>query len=184
MPFYIGEIFRREGIIKWVGIAVVIVIVGGLVGYYGFQMAKERPEMFKSLAAKIVEFFKVQEEAVEEEAPEEIALEEGELEIVLPEEKNYLEVAERGEGITHLARRALKEYLSENSQNFDVTPEHKVYIEDYLTKQKGGHWLNLEETMEFSGDSIQEAIDEAETLTPEQLENLTQFSQLVPSLNY
>jgi len=160
-----------------------VVIVGGLLGYYGFRTWKENPEMIRQLPAKIAEFFKVEEEAVEEELPEEIALEEGP-EIIIPEEKTYVETAEKGEGITHLARRALKEYLSENSQDFDVTPEHKIYIEDYLTKQKGGHWMKIGETMEFSGTSIQEAIDEAEILSPEQLENLTQYSQLVPSLNY
>lgn len=184
MPFYIAEIFKRERILKWVRIAIVVAIVGGLLGYYGFRTWKENPEMLKNLSAKIIEFFKVKEEAVEEEALEEVALEEQELEIVLSKEKTYMEIAETGEGITHLARKALKKYLSEKPQNFEVTPEHKIYIEDYLTKQKGGHWLKIGETLEFSGDLIQSAIDEAETLTPEQLQNLTQFSQLVPSLNY
>lgn len=184
MPFYIAEIFRREGIIRWVGIAVVVVIVGGLIGYYGFRTWKENPEMIRQMSAKIAEFFKVEEEAVEEEAPEEVALEGQELEIVLPKEKTYMEIAETGDGITHLARKALKDYLSENPQNFEVTPEHKIYIEDYLAKKKGDDWLKLGEELEFSGDLLDEAIEKSETLSSEQLENLTQYSQLVPSLNY
>jgi len=98
--------------------------------------------------------------------------------------ERYLEVAERGEGITHLARRALKKYLQENPQPFEVTPEHKVFIEDYTAKQKSGGWLELGEEIEFSEDLIEEALGKAEKLTPDQLENLTQYSQLIPSLYY
>lgn len=100
------------------------------------------------------------------------------------EPQKYAEEAKWGEGITHLARRALKEYLEDNPQSFNVTPEHKVYIEDELAKKMGGNWLQLGETVEFSDDLLKEAIQKAETLTPQQLENLTQYSHLVPSLNY
>jgi len=88
-----------------------------------------------------------------------------------------------GEGITHLARRALKNYLEERPTDFaEITPEHKIYIEDYLAKKMGGGWLMLGETLTFSEDLIVEAIQKARELTPEQLENLKQYSQLVPSL--
>jgi hypothetical protein len=180
MQFYLGEVLRRQEILRWIGIAIVVVIVGGLLGYYGSRTWKENPEMIRQLGAKIVEFFKVKEETVEE-VPEEIALKEGP-EIIIPEEKTYIETAELGEGITHLARRALKEYLSEKPQDFEITPEHKIYIEDYLAKSMGDRWLNLGEKVEFSEVLLKEAIGKAKTLTPEQLQNLTQFSQLVPSI--
>lgn len=120
------------------------------------------------------------EKPVEEKPEEKLNLEE----IKLIEEKKYVEEAKWGEGITHLARRALKEYLEDNPQSFNVTPEHKVYIEDELAKKKGGNWLQLGETLEFSEEMINEAIQKAETLTLQQLQNLTQYSHLVPSLNY
>lgn len=183
MPLSIEKIFRREEISRWMGIAVVVVIVGGLLGYYGFRAWQENPEIFKKLPATILEWVKVEEEGEEELALEEIAEESPEI-IITEEEKNYIEIAEKGDGITHLARKALKDYLSENPQDFEVTPEHKIYIEDYLAKKKGDDRLTLEEEREFSGDLLQEAIDKSKDLSSEQLENLTQYSQLVPSLNY
>ena len=48
----------------------------------------------------------------------------------------------------------------------------------------GGGWLQLGEKVEFSEELVKEAIQKAETLTVEQLQNLTQYSQLAPSLNY
>ncbi len=98
--------------------------------------------------------------------------------------KKYTETARKGEGTTHLARRTLKSYLKDNLQSFQVTAEHKVYIEDYLAKKMGGQGLKLGQAVEFSEELLKEAIQKAETLTSQQLENLTQFSQLVPSLNY
>jgi len=110
----------------------------------------------------------------------------GELEINLPSSlsqgKIYEEVAEKGQGITHLARKALKEYLAENQANFNLTPEHKIYIEDYLQKKTGNQWLKIGEKVSFSSELILEAINKAQQLTPQQLENLTQYSNLVPNL--
>lgn len=150
-------------------IILVIIILGGIFGYF--------------LGQKIGKFFPAQiskpltEEKITEIVPETPSLPK-------IEEKKYLEKAEFGEGITHLARRALKKYLQENPQNFQVTPEHKIYIEDYLAKKMGGGWLKLGEQLEFSENLIKEAIENASQLTPEQLENLTQYAQLVPFLNY
>ncbi len=98
--------------------------------------------------------------------------------------KSYIEKANFGEGITHLARRALKRYLKNHPQEFKLTPEHKVYIEDYLAREKGYHWIQLGEKMEFSVELIEKAISKAKDLTPAELENLSQYAKLVPSLNY
>jgi len=118
---------------------------------------------------------KVEIPAVEEEGLEEEHVEEKD-EVA---KKEYVEVAESGEGITHLARRALRRYLEEHPQDFEITPEHKIYIEDYIRRQTGDRWLILGETLTFSEELIVEAINRARQLTPEQLENLKQYSQLV-----
>jgi predicted transcriptional regulator len=97
--------------------------------------------------------------------------------------KVYEEVAEPGEGITHLARKALKEYLKEKGGP-NLTPEHKIFIEDYLQKKTGDYWLQVGQKLTFSEELIKEAIEKAQTLTQEQLQNLTQYAQLVPELNY
>lgn len=99
-----------------------------------------------------------------------------------PQGKIYEERAEPGEGITHLARKALKEYLRE--KGISLTPEQKIYVEDYLQKKTGDYWLKIGEKISFSGELIKEGVEKAQQLTQEQLQNLTQFAELVPALNY
>ncbi len=96
--------------------------------------------------------------------------------------KGYVVAAQKGEGITHLARRALAEYATDKGNCEDLTKEHKIYIEDYLQNRTGTEYLQLEETRSFSENLIEEAIDASRTLGDKQLENLEQFSELVPSL--
>jgi len=154
-----------------------IVIVIAILGYLGTRYLE--PEIFQKFSAGIFSFL---ETAEEEQIAEEIASETPEIQFSVQEEKKYLEIAQNGEGITHLARRALNQYLQEKPQDFEITPEHKIYIEDYLAKSMGDRWLNLSEKVEFSESLLKEAIEKAKDLTPAQLQNLTQFSQLVPTL--
>ncbi|TRZ80903.1 hypothetical protein D4R86_03570 [bacterium] len=93
----------------------------------------------------------------------------------------YQEKADSGEGITHLARKALKEYLSD--KNLKLTAEHKIFIEDYMQNRTGTRSLSLNEEVTFSHSLIEEAIGQAQQLTDLQLHNLEQYSHLVPSLN-
>lgn len=109
-------------------------------------------------------------------------VETGEGAVIATEAKVYEETAEAGEGITHLARKALKKYLADNKTDFELTPEHKIYIEDYLQNKTGDRWLSLGEKITFSQELIEEAINTAQKLTSEQLENLQQYSALVSSL--
>ena len=129
-----------------------------------------------------------EEEKKEEEVPEapeeERAPEEKEIPVIEERETAYIVRAEKGEGITHLARKALKRYLSQEKGEFKLTPEHKIYIEDYIQNRLGKRWLNLGEEMSISKDLIREAINSSQELTEIELENLTQFSALVPALEY
>ncbi len=93
------------------------------------------------------------------------------------EGNNIIEKAAPGEGVTHLARRALKDYLKDN--NRELTEEHKIYIEDYLKDKTSSEPLEVGEEITFSEDLIKEAIDASLELTPEQLSNLEQYSVLV-----
>lgn len=101
-----------------------------------------------------------------------------EMSVPVSQSKTYKEVAEYGEGITHLARKALKEYLNEHS-NINLTPEHKIYIEDYIQNHIGDRWLSLGEEIEISENLIAEAINKSQQLSPDQLKNLKQYSALV-----
>jgi hypothetical protein len=168
--------FKAQRISRWQLVLGIIVVIA-ILGYLGTRYLQ--PEIFQKLSAGIFSFLKPAEE---EQVPEEMASKTPEIEIPVQEEKKYLETAQNGEGITHLARRALGKYLQEKPQDFEITPEHKIYIEDYLAKKMGDRWLNLGEKVEFSENLLKEAIGKAKDLTPAQLQNLTQFSQLVPSI--
>jgi hypothetical protein len=91
----------------------------------------------------------------------------------------YEQTAQKGDGMTHLARRALKDYISRTGVGQDLTPEHKIYIEDYLVKKTGAKDLLIGEKVSFSSELIQEAIQKAKELNSNQLENLKQYSALV-----
>lgn len=98
-------------------------------------------------------------------------------------ENSFIETAEKGNGTTHLARRALGNYLEKNPDS-TLTKEHKIYIEDYLRKnvaQKGG--VKVGTSIEFSKTLIDQAISHAKTLNERQLENLKRYSARATSLN-
>ncbi|MGH9856658.1 MAG: hypothetical protein ACRD4B_02325 [Acidobacteriota bacterium] len=97
-----------------------------------------------------------------------------------PEERTtdqgYVEVAQAGEGITHLARRATTRYLNENTVEYAVTNEHRIYIEDYLQNRVGSQSLSLGEEQTVSFDLIREAVAAAGQLNENQLRNLSQYT--------
>ncbi|MBU1137211.1 hypothetical protein KKD72_02495 [Patescibacteria group bacterium] len=88
-----------------------------------------------------------------------------------------VEKAGKGDGVTNLARRALKDYLQENPQN--LTNEHKIYIEDYLKDKVGSRPLSVDEEVGFSNDLIKEAIDASLQLDQNSLKTLEKYSVLV-----
>lgn len=101
---------------------------------------------------------------------------------VLPEarktDRAYVEVAQRGEGVTHLARRAASQWLQENKADFEVTAAHKVYIEDYIRKNVGSKkGLALGEQQEIPFDVVKDAVAKAKDLSPNQLKNLQKYAQ-------
>lgn len=92
---------------------------------------------------------------------------------------SFVETAVRGDGSTHLARSALMHYL-EKTPDSSLTGAHKVYIEDYLRKQVSGHKsLAVGQSLEFSKDMIQQAIDQSKSLTDGQLKRLNWYAQQV-----
>jgi hypothetical protein len=97
-------------------------------------------------------------------------------------EDAFIETAVAGDSKTTLARKALKSYLEKN-QDSELTPEHKIYIEDYLRKNvdhSGG--VNIGSQMTFSKNLIKDAIEKSKTLNENQLENLKKYSAMVSNL--
>lgn len=104
--------------------------------------------------------------------------------VVTPElsretETSFVEQAERGNGTTHLARRALAHYLEKNADS-SLTAEHKIYIEDYLRKNISHQGVLLNGTsVDFSKTLISQAIEKSKTLNDKQLQNLKKYSARV-----
>lgn len=91
----------------------------------------------------------------------------------------FVEVAEAGNGVTHLARRASSRWLSENQAGYAVTDEHRIYIEDYIQKKTESNGLALGGTLEIGFDLIQEAVTAAKELSESQLNNLSQYTYVL-----
>jgi hypothetical protein len=97
-------------------------------------------------------------------------------------ETSFIETAQAGDGSTHLARRALANYLEKNPDSA-LTKEHKIFIEDYLRKttaSKGA--VKTGASMEFSKDAVKGAIEKSKQLNDAQLNNLKKFSARVSSI--
>lgn len=100
-------------------------------------------------------------------------------------DNEILVTAAKGNGLTHLARSALKEYLKEKTAVAgQLSAEHKIYIEDYLRKHLSHppKVLKIGDQVAFAENSIGIAIQAAQKLNDKQLKNLHQYVLLVPSL--
>lgn len=91
-------------------------------------------------------------------------------------ERSFVEIAEAGNGVTHLARKATNRWLSENQTNYSITDEHRIFIEDYIKDNIGSRGLSLGEEIEISFDLIAEAVEAAGQLNETQLKNLSQYT--------
>lgn len=94
----------------------------------------------------------------------------------------FVQKAAAGQGITHLARGALQDYLTSVKPEVDISREQKIYIEDYLKDVVSPQKITPGKELSFSRESIAQAIELSQTLTPKELSNLTQYANRVPSL--
>lgn len=92
---------------------------------------------------------------------------------------SFLETAQKGDGITHLARRAAKSYLAQSQPNETLTKEHKIFIEDFIQNKLGSRPLQVGETFEIQGSLIADAISAANQLTSQQLQHLSVYASSV-----
>ena len=185
-----------------ISVAIVIAIAGGIYSYSKRSEVDVATTPLDEEELLLDEgFLEIEEgeevvidgEDVTEEA-EEIAEEEAEEAAVPTEEEvtsvavsqetgeSFIESAQAGEGTTHLARRALSDFLEKNPDS-ELLPEHKIYIEDYLRKNVGFQGsVHVGTSVEFSKDLIQGAINSAKQLNDAQINNLHKYVVLVPSL--
>ena len=90
------------------------------------------------------------------------------------------ETASLGDGITHLARRAIAQYLNETGK--ELTMEQKIYAEDYVQNAIGSEWLEVGQKLSFSKTLLSEATEKAQQLEGWQIENLKQYTSAVSLL--
>lgn len=84
----------------------------------------------------------------------------------------------RGNGRTHLARRAITYELRRTDT--ELSPEQRVYAEDYLQKHYAPKIkLHPGDKVTFTSDQVNEAISASQSLNSVQLQNLHQYSVLV-----
>jgi hypothetical protein len=96
---------------------------------------------------------------------------------------DYTFNAQPGDGVTHLARRAVGTYLEENpDQAEQVTPAHRIYMETVLTKNNYQASLNLDETVNFSDSEVEQVVEDAIDLPEEEVENWQPYVAQVSSI--
>lgn len=88
-------------------------------------------------------------------------------------------IAETGDSITKLARKALASAMDSGKVSKDLNAEQRIYIEDYLQNRTGSHWIAVGDTQSFSLDTINEAVDLAQKLTEAQQNHLQMYSSHV-----
>jgi|GEM_PF-1338832 len=102
---------------------------------------------------------------------------------VKAENGQFIARAAKGNGTTHLARAALKEYAKDKEIKKELSAEQKIFIEDYLRKNiEAPRPLLVGDEISFSEDLIKEAVQAAQALSPSQIQNLSQYVPLVPSI--
>lgn len=94
----------------------------------------------------------------------------------------FVQKAAAGQGITHLARGALQDYLTSVKPQMTISREQKIYIEDYLKDTITPQKITPGKELSFSRETIEEAIELSQTLTPKEFNNLTQYANRVSSL--
>jgi ABC-type phosphate/phosphonate transport system permease subunit len=137
--------------------------------------------LFSSASQRIIDEIEImlpEKEVTEEEKEEEVVV----IEETSPSKEVYKEKAEKGDGLTHLARRATTSYMED--EGVTLSSEERIYIEDYVQKRlapekTGLRHLEIGEEVEIPVELIEEAVSVARGLSPTQIQNLSQYAVTV-----
>jgi len=168
----------------------ILVLVFGFVALREYKAKEILSTASEKLLAEIGEVIPLEDE----EEPEEVVVTEEEetengwtlVEEGTEEEREpdgyYTEEAQKGDGLTHLARRALTSHMQE--EEIELSDEERVYVEDYVQKRltpedETTRMLDFGEEIEISEELLEEGVQEAEDLTPEDINNLSNYAAVV-----
>ena len=85
-----------------------------------------------------------------------------------------------GDGVTHLARNAVAEYIKE--KNISLSKEQRLYAETVLKNQYYQKNLNTGQDISFNIDNISDTVQKAQNLTEGQIHAWSKYTASVPSL--
>jgi len=82
-------------------------------------------------------------------------------------------IAQPRQGLTHLARAALAEFL--NSKGIALSPAQNLFAETYLVTKLNNRLVNAGDTVTFKVNDLTETLEKAQTLTPHQLQRWASY---------
>ncbi len=88
--------------------------------------------------------------------------------------------AKMGDGVTHLARNAVAEYIKD--KDISLSKEQKLYAETVLKNQYYQKSLNTGQDISFNIDHLSDTVQKAQNLTEGQIHAWSQYTASVPSL--
>lgn len=170
-------------------ISILLIVFLIVSGVYAFNRDNDQKD--KSVEEK-VDKIKKEEEQKTEQAKEESkdsevaendkddkAKEEMSADIQKTETKFTLK-AQNGDGVTHLARKAIAEYTKD--KDIKLSKEQKLYAETVLKDKNYKHHLNPGQEVEFDVNSLSDTIQKAQNLSEREIKAWSKYTHLVPSL--
>ena len=88
--------------------------------------------------------------------------------------------AQNGDGVTHLARKAIAEYTKD--KDIKLSKEQKLYAETVLKDKNYKHHLNSGQEVEFDVTNLSDTIQKAQDLSEKEIKAWSKYTHLVASL--
>ena len=99
--------------------------------------------------------------------------------IIVPKIEGSIEkIAEKGDSVTTLVRKAIKDYTAE-VDGLNLSREHKLFMEDYIQNRISDKELQIGEKLSVSKDLIAESAEKSGELSSAELQELQYYSELV-----
>lgn len=158
-------------------ISIILIVFLIVSGVYAFNRDTED----KSVEEKVEEIKKEGEE-IESEASDDDKSEEAVTENtnIQKSETKITIKANAGDGVTHLARKAVAEYSKDKDIN--LSKEQKIYAETVLKNKYYKHHLNLSQELEFEISDLEEMVNKAQDLSEREIQNWSKYTNLVTDL--
>lgn len=158
-------------------ISIILIVFLIVSGVYAFNRDTED----KSVEEKVEEIKKEGEE-IESEASDDHKSEEAVTENtnIQKSETKITIKANAGDGVTHLARKAVAEYSKDKDIN--LSKEQKIYAETVLKNKYYKHHLNLSQELEFEISDLEEMVNKAKDLSEREIQSWSKYTHLVTDL--